>query len=320
MKSTLFAISFLFALPFAAAHGYLRQISIDGTLYKGNIPQTTNDDSAIRLIDSVDPVKGATNRAVNCGQNAKIATLLANANPGSNITFDWAGGDNGNWPHNTGPLMTYLSTCGNTTCDQFDAINAQWFKIDEAGKKDDGNWVQQDIMNGQNYTVALPSNLTSGDYLVRHEIIALHLATEEGGAEFYPSCSQIRVGGNETGTPSSSDLVSLPGAYSDNDPGIFDPTVFDDDSNYVFPGPNIATLVDGGSSSNDHCGAGGSSSSSAASPSSSTPPAVSTITSFAITSTIALDAKVFPTALSNDDLFLRPRRFSRVMRGVYGRL
>ncbi|KAI5115985.1 hypothetical protein M0805_004642 [Coniferiporia weirii] len=245
MKSTLFGISLLSALPFVAAHGYLRQITINGTIHKGDVPQGAENNSAIRLIDSVDPVKGATNRAVNCGQDAKIAALVANANPGTNVTFDWAGGDGGNWPHNTGPLMTYLSTCGNTTCDQFDAINAKWFKIDEAGKKKDGTWFQQDLMNGGTYSITLPENLASGQYLIRHEIIALHLATTLGGAEFYPSCSQISVGGNETGVPSTSDLVSLPGAYSDNDPGIFDPTVFDDGAKYVFPGPAIATLVDG---------------------------------------------------------------------------
>lgn len=55
------------------------------------------------------------------------------------------------------------------------------------------------------------------------QIIALHVATTVGGAEFYPSCTQVRIGGNGTGTPDST--VSFPGAYSDTDPGIFDPTV-----------------------------------------------------------------------------------------------
>lgn len=51
------------------------------------------------------------------------------------------------WPHNIGPMLTYMSTCGNTTCDQFDAINAQWFKIDEVGQRqnDSSQWVQQDL-------------------------------------------------------------------------------------------------------------------------------------------------------------------------------
>jgi hypothetical protein len=73
--------------------------------------------------------------------------------------------------------------------------------------------------------VNVPSTLMPGNYLIRHEIIALHLATAMGGAEFYPSCTQLRVGGNQTGGPADNELVSLPGAYNDNDPGIFDPQV-----------------------------------------------------------------------------------------------
>ena len=71
--------------------------------------------------------------------------------------------------------------------------------------------------------MTLPDNIAPGDYLIRHEIIALHLATSVGGAEFYPSCTQVRIGGSGTGTPNGT--VSFPGAYSDTDPGIFDPTV-----------------------------------------------------------------------------------------------
>ena len=42
--------------------------------------------------------------------------------------------------------MTYMAVCDGTTCDKFNASNAQWFKIDEAGQKSDGSgWVQADI-------------------------------------------------------------------------------------------------------------------------------------------------------------------------------
>ena len=37
----------------------------------------------------------------------------------------------------------YLASCGSAPCDNFDASNAQWFKITEVGKRNDG-WVQQD--------------------------------------------------------------------------------------------------------------------------------------------------------------------------------
>ena len=42
--------------------------------------------------------------------------------------------------------MTYMALCEGTTCDKYDATNANWFKIDEAGLKPDGSgWWQQDI-------------------------------------------------------------------------------------------------------------------------------------------------------------------------------
>lgn len=42
--------------------------------------------------------------------------------------------------------MTYLAECTGTTCDKFNPKNAKWFKIDQQGKKSDGQtWVQQDL-------------------------------------------------------------------------------------------------------------------------------------------------------------------------------
>ena len=96
-------------------------------------------------------------------------------------------------------------------------------------------------MNRQPISVTLPTNVAPGDYLVRSEIIALHLATSLGGAEFYPSCTQIRVGGSQTGTPNQT--VLFPGAYNDNDPGIFDPNLFTPGTPYVFPGPPVSNLA-----------------------------------------------------------------------------
>jgi hypothetical protein len=96
---------------------------------------------------------------------------------------------------------------------------------------------------------SLPKTLAAGNYLLRHEIIALHLANSLGGAEFYPACAQIKVGGSETGAPTPDELVSIPGAYSDNDPGIFDLDIFNTSAPYVFPGPPIASFV--GTTSSD---------------------------------------------------------------------
>ncbi|OSC96684.1 lytic polysaccharide monooxygenase [Trametes coccinea BRFM310] len=243
MNRTALFLALAAALRYVAAHGYLAQVSIDGKAYAGNIPNDYQGPSPIRLVSDIGPVKGASNPDLFCGLEAQIAELVVPANPGSAVAFQWSGGDHQKWPHNTGPLMTYMAKCGSTTCDKFNDTDAQWFKIDQAGKKsnDSSQWVQQDIMNGDSYTVTLPQDLPPGDYLIRHEIIALHLAVTMGGAEFYPSCTQVRVGGSGSGSPNN--LVTFPGAYHDDDPGIYDPNVFDAGSSYTFPGPAISNLA-----------------------------------------------------------------------------
>jgi hypothetical protein len=77
--------------------------------------------------------------------------------------------------------------------------------------------------NGNPVTLTLPTNVEPGDYLVRHEIISL------------------RVGGSQSGTPNQT--VSFPCAYSDTDPGILDPNVYNPGSPYVFPGPPVSNLA-----------------------------------------------------------------------------
>jgi len=110
-------------------------------------------------------------------------------------------------------------------------------------------------VDGGVYSTNLPKNLAAGEYLVRHEIIALHLATQKGGAEFYPSCQQLKVGGSGTGVPTQDELLSFPGAYSDDDPGIYTPNVglsceFIDPSSHLCviprsstPTPSMSSLV-----------------------------------------------------------------------------
>lgn len=182
-------------------------------------------------------------------------------------------------------------------------------------------------MNGVVATVPLPKNLAPGNYVIRHEIIALHLATTFGKAEFYPSCSQIKVGGSGTGVPNSNELVTFPGGYSDSDPGIYDPNVFDPSAPYVFPGPPVASFVNGGASTNGTTTANNSSSTTSSStvsraratstgtPTStpgSAPPAHSSHASGH--SCIVVQPSNTP---SSDSYVVRPRHFSRIMMRLF---
>ncbi|TCD71381.1 hypothetical protein EIP91_010087 [Steccherinum ochraceum] len=241
---TTLMIALLAAVPYVAAHGFVSQIKIDGKSYKGNRPASSGMASPIRAISSQNPNHHANNPALTCGPDAKKGSQVAAANPGSKLEFHWNAADMSRWPHNTGPVLTYLAECTGTTCDKFDASKAKWFKIDELGKRSNGDWAQQDLYEGKPLTVSLPSNLKAGNYLVRHEIIALHLASTIGGAEFYPSCTQLKVGGDGTGVPSANELVSIPGAYKDTDPGIHISNPYGT-GKYTMPGPAVAKLVAG---------------------------------------------------------------------------
>lgn len=246
MKSfTTALVTLLAAAQYVSAHGYIASAQINGKNFKSKVPFSGDKtDFGIRSVEDVIPIKGATNKDINCGIKAKAAKLVLDANPGDKLSFNWREFDGAKWPHDMGPMLTYMASCGNTTCDKFNAQSAKWFKIQQVGLKDDGEtWFQKDVMNGALADVTIPKTLAPGGYLVRHEIIALHLANEKNGAEFYAGCMQLNVGGNETGAPEANELVSLPGAYSDNDPGIFVPKVFDGGLKYQFPGPKISKLA-----------------------------------------------------------------------------
>ena len=79
-----------------AAHGFVQQVTVDGTVYMGNnLNVATPAPSIIRTVTTNAPVKGATNLAINCGTGAQLASLVGNANPGSQVQVLWVGGTDG---------------------------------------------------------------------------------------------------------------------------------------------------------------------------------------------------------------------------------
>ncbi|KAJ7763157.1 glycoside hydrolase family 61 protein [Mycena maculata] len=244
----------------AHAHGFVSRISVNGQTFKGNTPNEPPDvKSIIRQISDPAPVKGAANPAVNCGTNAQLAATAASVQPGDTMHFFWVSEDPTilSWPHNTGPMLAYMTKCDDADCTTFNSSSAQWFKIHEEGRipgNKDGNWTQNLIFDHGDVpaNVTLPPTLAPGAYLIRAEIIALqnaatvfpgHPADALAGAEFYPSCAQLVVGGNETGAPSADELVLLPGAYTDTEPGILIDPYDNIGTPYPFPGPPVAKFA-----------------------------------------------------------------------------
>jgi len=302
MKTTSLFVPVLTA-ALVHAHGFLKTVTINGQAYNGNVPLAVDNPSIIRQVVTPFPNKGASNPALTCGPNSTAAALVANANPGDSLTFSWESAALGNWPHDTGPMMTYLANCGSVPCEDFDITQAKWFKIQEIGRTSPGSaWAQATLMNGGVATASLPRTLAAGNYLLRHEIIALHLATSLGGAEFYPGCAQIRVGGSETGSPSPDELVSIPGAYRDDDPGIFDTQIFNTSALYVFPGPPIASFVGATTSGTSTSPSGNSSTLN---------PSSSTILPTTTSKTSSKSCRIKKASAATP--MVQPRHFSRIM-------
>jgi hypothetical protein len=90
----------------------------------------------------------------------------------------------------------------------------------------------------------LPSCIPDGDYLLRHEVIALHSASSYPGAQFYMECAQITVTGGGSATP---ETYAIPGIYAGTDPGITINIYYPAITNFTIPGPALFTC-DGSSS------------------------------------------------------------------------
>ncbi|KAG8778765.1 Esterase/lipase/thioesterase [Serendipita sp. 397] len=99
----------------------------------------------------------------------------------------------------------------------------------------DSGFISDLVANNFTAAVTIPSKLAAGNYLLRHENLALHGATSLNGAQFYPVCIHLTVTGGGSVSPSG---LAFPGAYKQNDPGILFNPYQGDAANqaYVAPG------------------------------------------------------------------------------------
>lgn len=241
--------SLLSTAALVAAHGYVSNGTIGGEEYEFYQPYTDpykspTPERISRKIPGNGPVEDVTSIDIQCngysagGTNgSEPAALSATVAAGSTVNLQWT-----LWPDShVGPTLTYMARCPDTGCNEWlPGSEAVWFKVQEQGRTGTSDtWGASSLMvsgnKGVDYTI--PSCLKAGNYLVRHEIIALHAAYQYPGAQFYPGCHQLKVTGS--GSTQPSDLVAFPGAYSGSDAGI----TYDayKASTYTIPGPAVFT-------------------------------------------------------------------------------
>lgn len=235
-----------------SAHGYLKEIIVDGKSYPGWAPFsdpyiTPAPVRYTRAYKDNGPVPDFTTADITCnvGGNVPIANnipvkaggtvyaclpapprfispspmSLSFANRGCTYLsskFQW---DQWGSSH-SGPVMTYIARCPSGCASFKGNSGAVWVKIDQMGYDPSKTppWGSDMLAKqGASWTVTIPKSLANGEYLLRHEILGLHVAGTRMGAQFYPSCAQVTVTGGGSANPSG---VALPGAYSPDDKGI----------------------------------------------------------------------------------------------------
>ncbi len=125
-------------------------------------------------------------------------------------------------------------------CTSASAGDLSFTKISESGVlsgNNPGTWAS-DTLIGQGFAsdVVIPRGLASGNYVLRHEIIALHSAANANGAQNYPQCLNVKIGsGGSSALPGG---TRASGLYSSSDPGIVF-NIYEAFDSYPLPGPQV---------------------------------------------------------------------------------
>ncbi|KAK7418151.1 hypothetical protein QQX98_004126 [Neonectria punicea] len=180
-----------------------------------------------------------------CHINAEPGAISASVKAGGSVEFNWSA-----WPEShIGPVLTYVAKCDGE-CSAADKTTLKWVKIDEAGiDLTTQTWAATDmIANNNTWVTTVPETLAAGNYVFRHEIIAMHGAGSENGAQNYPQCFNIAITGSGTENPEGVLGTAL---YKSTDAGIlFNP--YTTLTSYEIPGPALyGSGSDSGSGSGD---------------------------------------------------------------------
>ncbi|KAJ5314164.1 uncharacterized protein N7443_001048 [Penicillium atrosanguineum] len=229
-----------------AGHGYVSGAVVDGTYYGGYLvdqynyetdpPETigwSEDETDNGYIDGSE----YANANIICHKDGKPGAISAPVKAGGSVELQWT-----DWPSSHhGPVITYLANC-NGDCSDVTKTDLKFFKIDAGGLIDDadvpGTWATDKLISNNNSrTITIPSTIESGNYVLRHEIIALHSAENTNGAQNYPQCLNLKVTGGGSDSPTGTLGTEL---YKNTDAGIL-VNIYQSLSTYDIPGPALYT-------------------------------------------------------------------------------
>ena len=194
--------STLSALALAASvngHSIMQKIKVAG-VDQGQLV-------AVRAPPNNNPVQDVSSSNLICGAPGSTSSKVITIPAGSSVAGAWAhaiGGpqgandaDNPIATSHHGPAQVYLASVSDASSASQTGLS--WFKIAANTVTSSGVWgvdamvktVDSAGYGWQEFT--MPSCIAPGNYLMRVELIALHGASSQGGAQFYQSCAQIQV-------------------------------------------------------------------------------------------------------------------------------
>ncbi|KAH3915546.1 hypothetical protein HBI56_148730 [Parastagonospora nodorum] len=235
-------------LATASAHGGVDTYKVGSTTYQGWSPynSASGQKTLQRQYSTYDPlvIKDLSTVNIRCNNAGALGTGVSGTlAAGDKLTAHWK-----QWTHRPASVLVYMAKCPGD-CNSFDGSGKVWFKIDQeglvSGTENAGVWAGDTILDTLLWTSTIPASLAPGNYLIRHELIAVHQANNP---QFYPECSQWVVTGSGTSSPSDSYLVSFPGAYKGTEPGIafnIDSDAAKAATSYPIPGPDVWTGAGG---------------------------------------------------------------------------
>ncbi|KAB8227624.1 putative endo-1,4-beta-glucanase [Aspergillus alliaceus] len=230
-----------------AAHGHVTNIVVNGVYYEGfdinSFPYMGDNAPTVAAWTTPNTGNGPlapddySSPDIICHQNATAGKGYVEVNAGDRISLQWTP-----WPESHhGPVIDYLARC-EPNCASVDKTSLEFFKIDGVGIVDGssvpGVWGDdQLIKNNNSWLVEIPKSIAPGHYVLRHELIALHSAGTEGGAQNYPSCFNLKVNGDGTDKPAGVVGTEL---YTPTSDGIIF-NIYQAVSEYPVPGPTLYT-------------------------------------------------------------------------------
>ncbi|KAL4890947.1 glycoside hydrolase [Aspergillus ambiguus] len=245
MSLSKIATGILASASLVAGHGYVSGIIADGKYYTGYLvdkysymdspPDTIGWSTTATDLGFVDGT-GYDSPDIICHKGGAPGALTAPVTAGSKIQLEWT-----TWPESHhGPLINYLAPC-NGDCSQVDKTTLEFFKIEAEGLIDGssppGEWASDDMIANNNTAVTtIPASIANGNYVLRHELIALHSAGNLDGAQNYVQCINIEVTGGGSASPDGTLGTAL---YKDTDPGIKFDIYSDLSDGYPMPGPAL---------------------------------------------------------------------------------